>query len=136
MADTDPASGAAQEKPSRLRGFWSRLGSTLEERDAADLRSTSERLGVVPLAEAKDRRRVTVHGSIRSVTLRPWVGAPALEAELFDGTGSVTMVWLGRRRLSGIECGRTLTATGLIAQHEGRRVIYNPRYELDPAVAG
>lgn len=135
MAGTDPATSASEGRPSRLRGLWSRLGSTLEERDAIALRTTSERLGVVPLDRAQDRRRVSVHGSIRSITLRPWVGAPALEAELYDGTGSVTIVWLGRRQLAGIDCGRTLTATGLIAQHEGRRVMYNPRYELDPAVA-
>lgn len=136
MAGTDPATTAPGGKPSRLRGLWSRLSSTSEEQDAADLRTTSARLGVVPLSSAPDRRRVTVHGSIRSITLRPWVGAPALEAELYDGSGSVMLVWLGRRRLAGIDCGRTLTASGFIAVHEHRRVMFNPRYELDPAVEG
>jgi hypothetical protein len=55
---------------------------------------------------------------------------PTLEAELFDGSGSVTLVWLGRRRIPGIEPGRTLTARGRFADVEGKRVIYNPRYEL------
>jgi hypothetical protein len=42
----------------------------------------------------------------------------------------VTLVWLGRRRIPGIEPGRTLTACGRFADVEGKRVIYNPRYEL------
>ena len=53
-----------------------------------------------------------------------------LEAELFDGSGSVTLVWLGRRRIPGIEPGRTLTARGRFAAFDGKRVIYNPWYEL------
>jgi hypothetical protein len=39
-------------------------------------------------------------------------------------------VWLGRRRIPGIEPGRTLTAHGRFASFDGRQVIYNPRYEL------
>ena len=43
---------------------------------------------------------------------------------------SVTLVWLGRRRIPGIEPGRTVTARGRFADVEGKRVIYNPWYEL------
>jgi hypothetical protein len=73
---------------------------------------------------------VTVFGTIRSVTIRPRAGTPALEAELFDGSGSVTLVWLGRRTIAGIEPGRQLRADGRITSGEGRKLIYNPRYEL------
>jgi hypothetical protein len=58
---------------------------------------------------------------------------PTLEAELYDGSGSVILVWLGRRQIAGIEPGRTLTARGRIAENQGRGVIYNPWYELSPA---
>ena len=57
-------------------------------------------------------------------------GAPTLEAELYDGSGSLTLVWLGRKRVPGIEVGRVLTATGRLGLREGGRVLYNPRYEL------
>jgi hypothetical protein len=107
--------------------------ASAEERDAAELLDTTEQLGLVPAAECCDRQRVTVHGSIRSVRMLPRAGSPALEAELFDGSGSVTLIWLGRRRIHGIECGRTLTASGLVSIAAGQRIIYNPRYELDPA---
>jgi hypothetical protein len=121
---------------SRLRGLWGRLSSPVEEQDAADLRDTTQMLGLVAAAECADRQRVSVHGSIRSVTMLPRAGIPALEAELFDGTATISLVWLGRRRISGIECGRTLTASGLVSISDSRRVIYNPRYELDPPRLG
>jgi hypothetical protein len=60
---------------------------------------------------------------------------PALEAELYDGSGSVTLVWLGRRTLAGLAAGRQLRATGRLTTAEGRRLIYNPRYELVPVDA-
>jgi hypothetical protein len=128
-------SGDDTAKASRLRGLWERLSSPIEEQDAADLRSTTAQLGVTATADCRDRQRVTVHWSIRSVTMLPRARTPSLQAELFDGTGTVTLVWLGRRRISGIEPGRTLSASGLVCGTEDRRVIFNPRYELDPAVA-
>ena len=74
-------------------------------------------------------------GTLRTVTLRPLAGVPTLEAELYDGTGTVTLIWLGRRRIGGIECGRSLVARGRLTAHEGRPTIYNAAYELRPTVA-
>ena len=71
-------------------------------------------------------------GTLRTVTLRPRGGVPALEAELFDGTDVVTIVWLGRRRIAGITPGRSIQVQGRIGRHDGMRTIYNPRYELIP----
>ena len=57
----------------------------------------------------------------------------ALPSELFDGTEGVTLVWLGRRRIPGIEPGRTIKAQGRIAMRDGHKVLYNPYYELQTA---
>ena len=43
----------------------------------------------------------------------------------------VTLVWLGRRHIAGIEPGRHLTARGRVAVRDDRKVIYNPYYELE-----
>jgi hypothetical protein len=43
----------------------------------------------------------------------------------------VTLVWLGRRQIAGIEPGRPITARGRMAVRDDRKVIYNPYYELD-----
>src|SRR5215218_879544 len=84
------------------------------------------------IADAPDRERVRLRGTLRTVTLRPRGGVPALEAELSDGTGSITIVWLGRRRISGIAPGRSMSVVGRIGQQDGERILYNPRYELIP----
>lgn len=84
------------------------------------------------IAEASDRERVVLRGSLRTVTLRPRAGVPALEAELDDGTGVITIVWLGRRQIAGIDPGRSISVEGRVGTNNGVRVIYNPRYELLP----
>jgi hypothetical protein len=55
---------------------------------------------------------------------------PMLRAELADGRDAVTVIWLGRNRITGIEPGRVLSVEGTLALRRGRPVIYNPRYEL------
>ncbi len=73
---------------------------------------------------------VTLHGTLRTVTLRPRGGVSALEAELYDGSGTATLIWLGQRRIAGISPGRQVTVRGRVGTHAGNRVLYNPRYEL------
>ena len=98
--------------------------------DAAALQSDVATSGCEPVSACRKGEVVTVTGRLRSVVYTPRETVPTLEAELFDGSGSVTLVWLGRRRIPGIEPGRTLTARGRFAAFDGRRVIYNPWYEL------
>ncbi len=75
---------------------------------------------------------VTVTGTLRTVTLKPRSGVPSLEAELFDGSAPLDVVWLGRRSIVGIEPGRKLIASGRVSIDRGRRVLFNPKYELRP----
>ncbi len=96
-----------------------------EERDEASRQSGCAAIGSLP-----DRRRAQVSGVVRSVTLRPREGVPAFAAELFDGTGSLDLVWLGRRRIAGIEPGARLRVEGLVSTSGGRPTVFNPRYEL------
>ena len=64
------------------------------------------------------------------MTLRPRGGVPALEAELYDGSALITLVWLGRRRIAGIEAGRAIKVVGRVGTQNKVRVMFNPRYEL------
>ena len=115
----------------KLRRGLSRWANTSQQ-EAADLRKTYVEEGRGSIADAPDREPVRLRGSLRTVTLRPRAGIPALEAELSDGSGVITVVWLGRRRIAGIEPGRAIEVKGRIGAHEGARVMYNPRYELIP----
>lgn len=118
------------------RGWRARLGRRItdwassSDQHARDLRRTHVAAGQVSIADAPDRERVLLSGTVRSVTLRPRGGVPALEAELDDGSGVITLLWLGRRRIVGIEAGRALAVAGRIGYQDGQRVMYNPRYEL------
>ncbi len=98
--------------------------------EARELQDDTVRAGCCPVAEAGDRAWVKLQGSLRTVTLVPRGGVPALEADLYDGSGSIRLVWLGRRRIAGIEPGRSIRVEGRIGVQEDGRVIYNPRYQL------
>lgn len=115
----------------KVRQAIARWADTSDQ-EQRDLRKEHGAGGGLTIAEAPDRVPVTLRGSLRTVTLMPRGTVPTLEADLDDGTGAVTLVWLGRRRIGGIEVGRALTASGRIGVHDGRRIIYNPRYELKP----
>lgn len=114
---------------SRLRRSISRWASPGRE-EARELRRDTERAGCVPIERAPSREMVTLQGTLRTVTLRPRGGVPALEAELYDGTGTLTVLWLGRRRIAGIHPGRSIMVTGRVGEHGGERIMYNPRYDL------
>lgn len=98
--------------------------------EARELKQDVKRAGCCPIAEAGDRQRVELQGTLRTVTLRPRGGVPALEAELYDGSALVTLVWLGRRRIAGIEPGRAVKVSGRVGVQGKMRLMYNPRYEL------
>ena len=94
------------------------------------MREDASRAGCDLIADKSDRQIASLHGTLRSVTLRPRGGVPALEAELCDGSGSLYLVWLGRRRIEGIEPGRQVTVHGRIGTRAGEPILFNPRYEL------
>lgn len=116
---------------SRLRQSISRWANP-SRAEAADLIRDTEQVGLVPISEAPNRGHVTVQGSLHTVSLRPRGGVPALEAELYDGTATLTVLWLGRRSIAGIRPGRTIQVTGRIGEDNGQRIMFNPRYDLRP----
>ena len=89
--------------------------------------------GATSIATSPDREQVCLTGTLRTVILRPRAGVPVLEAEMWDGTASVTVSWLGRRQIPGIEPGRRIVVRGRITPAPGGRTVYNPIYELRPA---
>src|ERR671916_1670020 len=93
-------------------GYWRRLirqlTSDASELDAEDLSRRVEQSGARRASDCSCGEAVTVLGRLRSVEHCPRAAAATLEAELFDGSEGVTLVWLGRRRIPGIEPGRTV----------------------------
>jgi hypothetical protein len=113
-----------------FRRMLRRLTSDVDALDADDLSEGSVKSGAQRASECACGQEVTVFGRLRSVEFGPQDAEASLEAELFDGTEGVTLIWLGRRRIAGIEPGRTMRARGRLAVRDGHKVLYNPYYEI------
>ena len=92
-------------KPGLRERLAERFTRSEAEVEAVELQQDADRLGGTPIAELADRSEASVCGSVRSVTLRPRVNVPALVVELYDGSQSLNLVWLGRRQIGGHRAG-------------------------------
>lgn len=87
----------------------------------------------VRIADVAPRHEVTVAGEIKYVRIVPRPdGSPWLEATVDDGSGSLTVMWTGRKKIAGVRPGQRVVVTGRGAPTGpgGRLMMYNPRYEL------
>ncbi len=107
-----------------------RLTASAEHLDAAELQESVGIRSCMPVCDLRRGHHVKVVGRLRAVVYTPSETVPTLQAELFDGTESLDLVWLGQRRIPGIEPGRRVLARGRVGEHDGRLAIYNPWYEL------
>lgn len=124
---------ATEDARKGLRGVLHRLTASEQELESEELRRDTERAGRACVEDVHRGDLVTVTGRLRTVVYTPRTNLPTLEADLYDGTDVVTLVFLGRRHIAGVEPGRALTARGRVALRDGRKVIYNPHYELEAA---
>jgi hypothetical protein len=109
-----------------------RLARTESDVEAQDLQENTGRLGGTPIVDLVDRSEASVCGAVRSVTLRPRVNVPALVVEIYDGSKTLNLIWLGRRRIGGVVPGTYLTAHGRVTFQHGIPTIFNPAYEIRP----
>ena len=114
-----------------VRRITRRLTENPEQRDAEELTGETDSTGAQRAADCQRGQEVTIVGTLRSVETNAKGCAGGVRAEFFDGTDSVTLVWLGQRRIPGIESGRTLRVRGRLGTLEnGSKAIYNPHYEI------
>ncbi|MEK0415549.1 MAG: hypothetical protein RL352_946 [Actinomycetota bacterium] len=115
-----------------LRDLLNRGSQTKEELVAERLSEQFEELHLTSIADLPMRQRVETCGEIRRMSVKPRAGIPAVEVEINDGTGDLTLIFYGRSHVPGIGHNRALTVSG-VAFHEGsRRVMLNPAYRLLP----
>jgi amino acid transporter len=135
-APAAPAAAAPGRPAPGDGSLLDRLSTSREELQAAEMQAeiTQAALpGCIPIAQTKHREVVDVTGTLRTVTLRPRGPSLTMEADLWDGTGNITLVWLGRRDIPGIEPGRRILVHGRLAEIKGEPTIFNPQYELRPS---
>lgn len=120
----------------RHRSILSRLSERLtrseSDLEADELAQDADRHGCTRMSDLQDRQVATVSGTVRAVTLRPRVNVPALVVDLYDGTMTINLIWLGRRTIGGIQPGTYLRATGRVTYSRGTAIIFNPAYEIVP----
>jgi amino acid transporter len=85
---------------------------------------------VTPIQKVEWRKRSKVHGRVTSISTAPRGSAPMLQVEVWDETGGITLNFLGRREIAGLEVGMELRAEGMVGEEEGQLTILNPSYEL------
>jgi len=123
------------EAMAAAEGFVRRLTRRLTEspaaRDAEELAGAAASTGAQRACDCQRGEEATMVGTLRSVETNAKGCAGGVRAELFDGTDTVTLVWLGQRRIPGIDCGRTLKVSGRVGMLDnGSKAIYNPHYEI------
>jgi hypothetical protein len=88
-----------------------------------------------PIGDVRFRDEVRVGGRITTLRVVPWAGdAPVLECTMFDDSGGITLVFLGRRAIGGIELGRYVEAEGRAVEARRRLALINPVYDLRQSV--
>lgn len=114
-----------------LRRLTRRLTEDPEQLDVEELNDEAAITGAQRAIDCQRGQEVTMIGTLRSVECNGKGCAGGVKAELFDGTDSVMLVWLGQRRIPGIESGRTLKVHGRVGKLDnGAKAIYNPHYEI------
>jgi hypothetical protein len=87
--------------------------------------------GSTAIAGLRWRQRAKVTGRVKSMRIQPWGGVATLELTLVDASGgTLTVAFLGRRQIAGIETGTQMVVEGVVGQHHGRLTIINPVFEL------
>jgi hypothetical protein len=83
-----------------------------------------------PISDLRWREPAAIEGRVRSICVQPRAGVATLEATVWDDTGGVTVVWLGRRSVVGVKPGAHLRVEGILGSHHGRLAFLNPTTEL------
>jgi RecG-like helicase len=113
-----------------LKKFVDRLTKPVEELDRDSLIEFCDAQGTMPIQSVALRTPIKVAGEVRSVKIVPRAGAPALEVAISDGRGTLTAVFLGRRKIAGVTPGRRLLVDG-VARASGHQVfMVNPAYTI------
>jgi hypothetical protein len=86
----------------------------------------------MPIGSAQYRRPGRYSGRVQSMRVQSRSGGASLELRLVDASGSIVVVFAGRRSVPGIKLGTRLTVDAVVGQHGGRFALVNPLYEILP----
>jgi hypothetical protein len=84
----------------------------------------------VPIASVRWRQRVVVEGRVSALRVVRTGATCTLECVVEDATAALSIVFLGRSYVAGVEIGTRVRVTGTAGRRQGRLAILNPDYQL------
>jgi len=101
-----------------------------EELAAEELSEQAENRGSTLIDEIERGNLIQVTGVVKSVIVKPNTQNPSYEVEVFDGSGNLTVIWQGRRKVVGVEPGTQIEVEGRITFLSGKPCLHNPVYKI------
>jgi RecG-like helicase len=83
------------------------------------------------IADAHERQRIVVAGRIVSTRCVRHGSGPAYRCELDDGSGTLGLLFLGRKEVPGFAIGQQCTVAGTVQRDALGLVTWNPWYRLE-----
>jgi RecG-like helicase len=118
------------KKVSKFRSWLRSFYASDEELAAYELSEQSEIRGSTLIEEIDRGKPIQVTGVVKSATVRPNTQVPTYEVEVFDGSGSLTVIWQGRKHVTGVEPGTRIEVEGRITFISGKPCLHNPVYKI------
>ncbi|MHB8320228.1 MAG: single stranded DNA-binding domain-containing protein [Acidimicrobiales bacterium] len=87
------------------------------------------------ISDVRPRGRLVVTGTIVAVGTVKVGRSESFSCEVDDGTGTMTVIFVGRTHLPGIEVGAKCTVEGTARVEKGGVAVWNPLYRLEPLAA-
>jgi amino acid transporter len=85
---------------------------------------------MIPIGKITWRKRAHVEGRVTSIKAAATGASPVVSVEIWDESGGVTLQFLGRREITGLEVGSQMRAEGMVGEDNGNLIILNPSYEI------
>ena len=83
-----------------------------------------------PICQLRARQRTTIAGWICATRSLRWNSMPVFEVEITDGSGAISLCFMGRHEIAGLVVDAQVSATGMTCDRNRRLVLLNPRYRF------
>jgi hypothetical protein len=125
-APLDRKSESKQEVPVRTQSAFTKAPVATKSNEPISHYAEN----ITPIGNITWRKRAHVQGRVSSIKSAPSGSSPLVEVEMWDESGGVTLQFLGRREITGLEVGSQLKAEGMVGENSGQLIILNPSYEI------
>jgi len=114
--------------PIRAQSTFTKVSTLTDDKKSEKVSHYAENL--IPIGKITWRKRAHVEGRVTSIKAAASGASPVVSVEIWDESGGVTLQFLGRREISGLEIGSQMRAEGMVGEDNGNLIILNPSYEI------